>query len=110
MKKIFTLFFALFVMVFCAKAQYLLQEGFDGATLPTGWTAIDADNDGYNWDTEYWPATSTNPAHTGSNCIASASYINDIGALNPDNWLISPAVTLTANSTLSFWVADFSYP
>lgn len=110
MKKIFTLFFALFVMVFCAKAQYILQEGFNGATLPTGWTAIDADNDGYNWDTEYWPATSTNPAHTGSNCIASASYINDIGALNPDNWLISPAVTLTANSTLSFWVADYQYP
>lgn len=110
MKKIFTLFVALFMMAFCAKAQYLLQEGFESSTLPTGWIAIDGDGDGYNWDTEYWPATSTNPAHTGSNCIASASYINDIGALNPDNWLISPAVTLTANSTLSFWVADFSYP
>ena len=109
MKKIFTLFFALFMMVFCAKAQYFLQEGFEGSTLPTGWTIVDSDGDNYNWDMEYWSATSTNPAHTGSNCIASASYINNIGALTPDNWLISPAVNLTSNATLTFWVADYDY-
>ncbi len=44
--------------------------------------------------------------------MTSASYINNnIGALTPDNWLITPAVTLTNNDTLSFWVASVdSYP
>ncbi len=105
MKKIFTLFFALFMMVFCAKAQYLLQEGFDNGALPTGWTVVDADNDGYTWD-----ATMGFDGHNNL-CISSASFINDVGALTPDNWLISTAVTLSSNATLTFWVCaqDASY-
>lgn len=105
MKKIFTLFFALFIMVFCAKAQFLLQEGFDTGALPTGWTTIDGDGDGYDWD-----ATMGFAGHSGD-CISSASYVNNVGALTPNNWLISPAVTLTNNATLTFWVCaqDASY-
>lgn len=110
MKKIFTLFFALFMMVFCAKAQYLLQEGFETSTLPTGWTLIDNDNDGYNWFPTL-SATENYSYHSGSGCITSASWDSDAGALTPDNWLITPAINLTSNATLTFWVVgqDPSY-
>ncbi len=103
MKKIFTLFFALFMMVFCAKAQYLLQEGFEGSTLPTGWTIIDNDNDGSNW--ELTGTAEQFSTHTGNGVIVSASYDNDAStALTPDNWLITPAINITSNADLTFWV------
>ena len=103
MKKFFTLLFALFMMAFCAKAQHLLQEGFETSTLPTGWTLVDNDGDGFNW----FPTLSTTQNysyHSGNGCITSASWDSDEGALTPDNWLITPAVNLTSNATLTFWV------
>lgn len=53
----------------------------------------------------------TEQSHTGNGFFASASYINNVGAITPDNWLITPAVNLTGEATLSFWVAglDASY-
>ena len=105
MKKIFTLTLVLLAMVFAANAQYLLQEGFETGTLPTGWTSVDSDNDGYNWDPSYLYAQSPSYAHTGDGMISSASYNSTAGALTPDNWLISPAVNLTANANLTFWVS-----
>ena len=45
--------------------------------------------------------------YEGTHCMASASYQNSAfgggTALNPDNWLISPA--FTAGSTVTFWYA-----
>ena len=91
---------------------------FEGG-LPTGWTVIDANNDGYTWClTSAIPTTWTYYAsltldwyHGGTNAICSGSYINGVGALNPDEYLVSPEVTLTSGSQLSFWVAatDASY-
>lgn len=105
MKKIFTLFVALFAMTFFANAQYLLQEGFEGEDVPSGWTLIDNDGDGANW---YVLNNSQSESggynvHSGDGHITSASYAS--GALTPDNWLITPAINLVANSTLTFWVA-----
>ena len=71
--------------------------------MPTGWTTIDADGDGYNW---MLASTSmgTGYGHNGSSdLILSQSYNNNVGALNPDNYLVSPAVTLCEGSTFSFW-------
>jgi len=109
MKKLFTLMFALFVLVFGAKAQYLFQEGFDATTIPDGWRAVDSDADGYCWSFDYFQTTYDTEIGRNGNSAASASYINNIGALRPDNWLISPQINLTTNSTLSFWVADYKY-
>ena len=80
----------------------LLTEGFEGTGLPTGWTSNDYDGDSYNWDCD-WIYT----PHSGAQSAASASYINDIGALYPDNWLITSAVDLTGYNSieLSYWVA-----
>ncbi len=64
--------------------------GFDSndMSLYTCWTAVDADGDGYSWDVE-----------TFSGVISSASYINNIGALTPDNWLVSPQLQLASGSS-----------
>ena len=50
--------------------------------------------------------------HSGSNAICSGSYINGVGALTPDEYLVSKNVSFVNGSTLSFWVAatDASYP
>ena len=74
-----------------------------------GWTTIDADGDGNNW--EYMIANSESHGHNNSNgWIASASYVNNVGPLTPDNFFVSPLVNL--GGTFSFWACaqDASYP
>lgn len=99
MKKVFTLVFAFLAMTMISKAQILLSEGFEGGSIPATWTIIDSDGDGNNWQ-----AVELDNAHSGSGLATSESYINYVGALTPDNWLISPAVTLTSPANLTFWV------
>ena len=68
-----------------------------------GWTFIDSDGDGYNWelsDDDEWKN------HNESvGCICSASYINNVGALTPDNWAMSPRFSVFGmnNPKLTFW-------
>ena len=76
------------------------------------WTSEDADGDGFGWF--LWDPVSLgyDPGDGvrlfGTKCATSASY-NGYGALTPDDWMISPKVTL--GKTLSFWAAgqDPSY-
>lgn len=107
MKKIFTLMLALFAMV-AIQAQNLLNEDFENG-IPSTWLNIDADNDGNSWLSS--AGISGVSGHNGTDgCAFSCSYYNST-VLTPNNWLITPAVTLTGNATLSFWVAaqDASY-
>ena len=74
------------------------------------WTSIDADGDGNQWYL-YDPAASGYDTGDGvilfdTRCMTSASFINNYGPLTPDNWLISPQVTL--NGQLMFWAAGQS--
>ena len=94
-------------------------EGFENG-LPTGWQIVDGNNDGYTWClTSAIPSTWTYYAsltldwyRTGTNAICSGSYINGAGALNPDEFLVTPQVSIVNGSTFSFWAAatDASYP
>lgn len=100
MKKILSLFFVFCVMIITLNAQTqvpILQENFAGTTLPEGWTAIDADGDGYNW----FVGTYNNLP-----CVTSESYNGSVGALSPVNWLITPALSLSGASTLTFKVSS----
>ena len=68
------------------------------------WTIVDSDGDGHNWGyfNNAGLETGRMTAHSGDGLVSSASYDNDSGdALFPDNWLISPEVTL--GGELSFW-------
>ncbi len=74
------------------------SEGFEGGVLPTDWQTVDADSDGYDW------TVVTGFAHSGDFSIASFSFLNGVGALTPDNWLISPSIALGDTPELTFWI------
>lgn len=79
------------------KSGYLIYEDFEDAL--TGWTTIDADNDGHNWLQHY----SDYSTYEGKGVIASESFSNQFGELTPDNWLISPEFKIDSNSILSWY-------
>jgi hypothetical protein len=72
--------------------------------LPSGWTTIDNDGDGYMW---YHLTGANFNNHSGVGHVTSASYQG--AALTPDNWLVTPKAIL--DGTFSFWAAgqDASY-
>lgn len=76
------------------------------------WKFIDADGDGFNWD----PEQGTNDAgvgygHNSNGAMFSASYINNYGALTPDNWMVLPAMDLPTGSDLKLsWYAKGQDP
>jgi len=94
-------------------------EGFEGG-MPADWSVIDGNNDGYTWClTSAIPTTWTYYAsmtldwyRTGTNAICSGSYINGVGALTPNEYLVMGQQMIANGSTLSFWAAatDASYP
>ena len=102
----------LLALVMVGKAQQvLLGEDFNNG-FPTTWYTVDNDGDGHNW------GNFAMVGHTGAetdSCATSKSYDGSTeSALHPDNWLITPAVTIPAGSypMLSFWVCaqDASWP
>ena len=72
----------------------LFYDFEDGTTQ--GWTTLDADGDGYNWqNASVLMAGYSIPSHgDGEDCMSSQSYDNTAGALTPDNYLISPQIVL----------------
>ena len=95
------------------------EEGFESG-MPTDWNVIDGNNDGWTWClTSNIPSTWTYYAsltldwyRTGTNAICSGSYINGVGALTPNEYLVTNELTLVSGSTFSFWAAatDAGYP
>ena len=89
--------------------------------IPNGWTTIDADGDGYNWvlgsaANGIYLVESASLVGTGHNSsqdmMCSGSWTNMTNTiLYPDNYLVSPPMTLVAGSTFSFWACaqDASY-
>lgn len=112
MKKLLTVLMMCFA-VFAVNAQISFwEEGFESG-IPSTWSNVDADGDGNQWFA-YGPGISTNPSHSGAQCAASASWTSGV-ALTPDNWLVTPAITVPAagtTPTLSWWSAaqDPDYP
>lgn len=107
MKKFLLLFAAVLTFSLMAKADGdVFTESFENG-YPSNWTMIDADGDGNNWDITHYV-----PAHTGDNSMYSYSYDNAIGALTPDNYMVTQLVELVPGSTLTIWasVQDISYP
>ena len=75
------------------------STSFDNG-LPDGWTKFDIDVDEHNWT--YEDGTKKGMAHSGNGSMYSASYINNYGPLEPDNWLVSPLLTL--GGTMKVWL------
>ncbi|MDD2634208.1 MAG: choice-of-anchor J domain-containing protein [Bacteroidales bacterium] len=79
-------------------------EGFEGATFPpTCWIMLDQDGDTHNWNQF---STANGTAHTGNYSAMSASYDNSVGALHPNNYLITPQISIPTNgAVLTYYVA-----
>ena len=75
------------------------------------WTTIDADGDSYNWTLS--PIGEGYGRNGSDGVLMSYSYSNYSGILNPNNYLVSPKLTITSsNHYLTFYAAalDESYP
>jgi len=77
---------------------------FEDEAQLNDWMTLDNDGDGFGW--EYFNNTGLESgrftAYSGEGLMISASYDKDSGiALTPDNWLISPVVTL--GKTAALW-------
>ena len=75
-----------------------------------GWSTYDADKDGETWNlgSNLW-GEYAEYCHSGKQCLASVSYSNNLGAVTPDNWTLSPIITIPAEGAqLSYYVAAFS--
>ncbi len=62
-------------------------EEVDSDWLPENWQVVDHNGDGYSW---YYDA------YEGDGYMLSASFF-DGSALHPDNWLITPGITLSTD-------------
>lgn len=87
-----------------------IDENFDNG-IPSSWTVIDADGDGHVW----MASTAQFQQPCGVNntdCAASASYTNTDGALETDNYLVSPKIYVNEGATLTYQVTNFQaeYP
>ena len=74
----------------------IFYESFDRG-VPSDWTTINQANNGYDWMQWY--------GQDGTTGIASPSYINNVGNLTPDNWLITPQIDL--GGYLEMWVTGW---
>ena len=81
-----------------ANTTVTYYTGFENG-LPEGWTTIDADGDGHCWKTQ---EDNADYAHSGEGFVYSESFINYDGPLTPDNWLVSPLLSL--NGVLKVWM------
>lgn len=92
-----------------AEAEGLLLVG-DFEDDAYGWTTADPDHDGETWNlgTNLW-GERAEYAHSGVQCLASISYSNNLGAIEPDNWTFSPYFTVPEQGAdLSYFIAAFS--
>ena len=80
--------------------RYNFDTGFQG------WTTIDADGDGHDWiRSSILMAGYLIPSHQGIDMLSSQSYDGIDGALNPDNYLVSPLMQFGEGAKITFWVA-----
>lgn len=96
------------------KAKNAADEGYiylgDFEDVAYGWSTVDEDKDGETWNlgSNLW-GDRPEYCHSGSECLASISYSNSLGAVTPDNWSLSPIITIPADGAkLSYYVAAFS--
>ena len=85
----------------CLYAGAWAQTSYNfDASSTAGWTFVDSDGDGYDWRLAS-SLLGTGFGRNGSaDAILSQSYANGFGVLYPDNWAITPRITLPASGII----------
>ena len=94
------LLFILAAFLVCGAMQAQISFDFEDGTLQ-GWTTIDADGDGHDW--QIYPTGGM--GYSGSDGMV-VSYSKDIAtgdSLTPSNYLVSPRIRLDGLGMVSFW-------
>ncbi len=112
MKKLFTILAVCFAVVAVNAQNVVLTEDFENG-IPSTWTVIDNDGDGFEWGSTA-DILGDGYGHNGStSCAYSQSYDNGTySVLYPDNYLITPQLNLTSGAVVKLYVTaqDASYP
>ena len=83
---------------------YPIKDNFHDETLPSGWVALSDDDDWYTWENMEDHSFPSLSGDIDGECIGSASWYSGVGALDPDNWLISPSFYVPNYASLEFYV------
>ena len=84
------------------QVEELFYDFFDSTLMDL--TLIDANNDGQNF--RVYPYG----GYGGGIGLRSWSWMSGAGALNPDNYIVTPRLTATANARISFKACDADMP
>lgn len=80
-----------------ATVEYFFDD-FEGEVNWTGWNM---DGDDYWWE--------LGEDEDGNTMLSSASYVNNVGPLEPDNWVMSPELKLDGVIRFKAWGQDPKY-
>lgn len=107
-KKLQTLTFAFFALILSANAQIIFSEDFNGGNVLSNWTVID--NDGNTVNTAIaalfpnaWVVSNDLQGTGGIDSVASSTSWYTPGD-TADDYLITPAISLTNNNILEFQI------
>ena len=127
-RKLLSMLIALAMAAALIPAGAFAAGAAEAGTLPTrdtvtwdfengteGWTLVDNDGDGYNWElASVAMAGYLISPYSGADMLTSKSYDAYAGALLPDNWAITPALYANDLSAVgfSFWACaqDADWP
>jgi hypothetical protein len=79
-------------------------ESFEVDTLPGCWVSYNEDDDFFGWFID----SATVEAFDGGQYMRSSSFISGVGALTPDNYLVSAPVVISDGDSLYYVVSAFS--
>ncbi|HKK38731.1 MAG TPA: choice-of-anchor J domain-containing protein [Cryomorphaceae bacterium] len=79
-------------------------ESFEVDTLPACWVSYNEDDDPFGWFID----SATVEAFEGEQYMRSSSFISGLGALTPDNYLVSAPVVVGAGDSLYYVVSALS--
>ena len=81
----------------------LLNENFDNSTIPATWTILDLDGNTLYWNmpTKGWTGQWQPYYHAGKKCVANTCRFTSTSPA--DDYLITPAVTLSAAPICLSW-------
>ncbi|MGC9308763.1 MAG: choice-of-anchor J domain-containing protein, partial [Thermoplasmatota archaeon] len=86
----------------CAGPTTVIDEGFEAGSLPAGWTTIDGDGDGYDWEIY----SSSTYAHSGTYSARTERR----SVLGNDDYLVLPQISIPSGALarFSFWTRGYS--